>query len=156
MTFNSVVEKPSMLFISLRISLPLMDSCDSQHNFTRKQYLQTLWNTAAVWPFFFFFFPLTSCSSRFISAFKVNCSSYDYQLLRKGCADNWSQSVMPAFVAYSSGLKDIWQCTSVPHRKHPPHAQRYVHIHMHAYTPTLLIFQAKSTVLLRSIKCFCW
>lgn len=41
MTLHCRDEKPRMLFISLKISLPLVDSCDSQHHFIRKRYLQT-------------------------------------------------------------------------------------------------------------------
>lgn len=41
-TFNCRDEKANMLFISLKVSLTLVDSCDSQYLSIKKQYLQTL------------------------------------------------------------------------------------------------------------------
>lgn len=155
MTLNCRDEKPRMLFISLKILLPLVDSCDSQHHFIRKQYLQTWWNDAAAWPFFFSH--ATPKSVRASSVVKVNCSSYDYQLLRKKSALIIEAKVKCMYLQLTgTGLKISAVLNQGSTWKTAPHAQRYVHIHMHAHNPTLLIFQAKATVLVRSIKCFCW
>lgn len=41
-TFNGGDEKAYMLFLSMNVSLTLVDSCDSQYHSIKKQYVQTL------------------------------------------------------------------------------------------------------------------